>query len=348
MGESAAARRARAIEGFAAVLTELRESVGTPSFRTMAGHSHAISHTTLHEAVKGNRLPSWSTTVEFVKACGADPADYRDRWELANAAVGCAQAGIAGSRRSVAMSHVPAQARAQVSAGVRTAGVALVQPPPGEPPQPTEPPTPGEPAPQPMPEPMPEPEPTPQPEPLPPVGRGVRHRRAVLAGAAAGVAVLVGCGVALALAQDGNQAAASPSGPTAADCPVRQQNPPPAPPTHAGDRAAYVADLTLPDCSHVGHGQTVRKVWRFKNAGSVPWRGRSLHRVDLPQRRGQCQTIPDVAVPDTAPGELVDISVEVTTPQSTGFCFVRFKMVDSAGRVAFPGSRPVNFQVVVD
>jgi hypothetical protein len=169
----------------------------------------------------------------------------------------------------------------------------------------------------------------------------------VLAGAAAGVVVLVGVGV-VALTQHDAPAAPAASGPTAADCPVRQQNPPPAPPLRSGDRAAYVADLTLPDCSHVAHGQTVRKVWRFKNAGSVPWRGYSLHRVDLPQQRGQCQTIPDVPVPSAAPGELVDISVDVATPPSAGFCFVRFKMVDSAGRVAFPGSRPVNFQVIVD
>src|SRR3954466_12126592 len=68
-------------------LRELRESVGNPSFREMSGRSGAISHTTLHEATKGNRLPSWGTTVEFVKACGADPAAYRERWEKANSTV---------------------------------------------------------------------------------------------------------------------------------------------------------------------------------------------------------------------------------------------------------------------
>ncbi|MFD9946325.1 hypothetical protein ACFWYW_30325 [Nonomuraea sp. NPDC059023] len=79
--------RAEAIEDFAASLRELRNSVGNPPFREMSGRSGAISHTTLHEAVKGNRLPSWETTVEFVKACGADPAAYRAYWERANLAV---------------------------------------------------------------------------------------------------------------------------------------------------------------------------------------------------------------------------------------------------------------------
>jgi hypothetical protein len=27
---------------------------------------------------------------------------------------------------------------------------------------------------------------------------------------------------------------------------------------------------------------------------------------------------------------------------------VRFKMVDASGKVAFPGNRPVNFQVIVE
>ncbi|PZG29925.1 hypothetical protein C1I98_31570, partial [Spongiactinospora gelatinilytica] len=41
----------------------------------------------MHEATKGNRLPSWETTTEFVRACGADPAAYRERWERANQTV---------------------------------------------------------------------------------------------------------------------------------------------------------------------------------------------------------------------------------------------------------------------
>ena len=87
MADQAAKARAEAIEGFARVLRELRESVGNPAFREMSGRSRAISHTTLHEAAQGNRLPSWATTVEFVKACSADPAEYREQWQQANTVV---------------------------------------------------------------------------------------------------------------------------------------------------------------------------------------------------------------------------------------------------------------------
>ncbi|WP_326568343.1 NBR1-Ig-like domain-containing protein [Amycolatopsis rhabdoformis] len=64
----------------AAELAALRASVGDPSFRKMAERSGRISHTTLHEAVKGTRFPSWETTREFVKACGADEEPWRARW----------------------------------------------------------------------------------------------------------------------------------------------------------------------------------------------------------------------------------------------------------------------------
>ncbi|GMA87520.1 hypothetical protein GCM10025868_27700 [Angustibacter aerolatus] len=76
----------------------------------------------------------------------------------------------------------------------------------------------------------------------------------------------------------------------------------------------------------------------------LDWRGYALHRVDLPETRDQCQTIPDVRVPDTAAGKTVDVAVDVVVPMRPGFCFVRFKMLDDEGQQAFPGNRPVNFQ----
>jgi hypothetical protein len=73
-----------------------------------------------------------------------------------------------------------------------------------------------------------------------------------------------------------------------------------------------------------------------------------VHRIDLPQQRDQCQTITDVPINVTGPGQIVDIEVMITAPNSPGFCFVRFKLEDAFGRIGFPGNRPVNFQLVVD
>jgi hypothetical protein len=73
--------RQRRFVAFAEELHRLRVSVGSPSFRKMASLSGCISHTTLAEAEKGLRFPSWETTREFVKACRGDEVDWRGRWE---------------------------------------------------------------------------------------------------------------------------------------------------------------------------------------------------------------------------------------------------------------------------
>nr|WP_225311479.1 NBR1-Ig-like domain-containing protein [Microbispora cellulosiformans] len=301
--------RAEAIEDFAAALRQLRKSVGNPPFREMSGRSGAISHTTLHEATKGNRLPSWETTTEFVKACGADPAAYRERWERANLAVRSAGAGLEAFATDVASQ--PPRPAGEIAGDVR-------------------------------------------PVPSAPGGRGrFRPRPAALAVAAVGAAtaVLVVVAVNRGSGTDGHgldpSESPSNSGLSAADCPVHATNPPSSPPAHEGDSAKFIGDITLPDCTRVGPRQTLTKVWRLKNAGTVPWKGYSLHRLDLPQRPDQCQTVSDVPIKDTRPGEMVDIRTEITTPSKPGLCYVRFKMMEGSGRVAFPGGRPLNFQVIV-
>lgn len=289
--------RVRAIEDFAAVLSGLRESAGTPSFRAMAGRSGAISHTTLHEAAQGNRLPSWETTVEFIRACGTSPGDYRERWERASAIV-CAARREVTPRLDEAPAFPPGLGAA--------------------------------------------------PENLPEDLDGHRPRWYAVAALATALALVTGGGVAWFAANQSLTGRSDPLALMANECPVNQKNPPPAKPEHQGDRAAFITDLTLSDCTHVPEGQTLTKSWRFKNKGTVPWDGYTLHRIDLPQQAGQCQTIPDVPIPRTAPGDIVDIEVGVTTPRRPTFCFVRFKMRDADGAVAFPGSRPVYFQVIVD
>ncbi|RFU42282.1 hypothetical protein DZF91_07330 [Actinomadura logoneensis] len=134
---------------------------------------------------------------------------------------------------------------------------------------------------------------------------------------------------------------------TAVGCPVKPKQPAWAPPLHKGDAAAFVDDVTLRDCTVVGPGQTVVKVWRIRNTGALYWRGYSLRRLDLPQTPDDCRTKERVPIKYTRPGDSVDIRVEVTTPKKPAFCYVRFKMLDPEGRVAFSGNRPVNFQLVV-
>lgn len=346
-------RRARAetIEDFAAALGELRNSVGNPPFREMSGRSGAISHTTLHEATKGNRLPSWETTVEFVKACGADPAAYRERWERANLAVRSASAGGSSTLAGTSVAHPPGGLAASATGAEerRTVHIAIgSQAPPSADETSAF-----------MPTPPPPDEIAGDVQPALPAtgGRGrFRLTRTVVALGAA--AVIVGAVVVIVAAVNRGSGldgpSPNPSGRpsnavlSAADCPVRPTNPASAPPAHKGDAAAFIADITLPDCTRVGAGKTITKVWRLKNAGTVAWKGYSLRRLDFPQQADQCQTITDVPINDTPPGEMADIRADITTPRKPGLCYVRFKMVDASGKVAFPGNRPVNFQVIVD
>ena len=299
MGTGAAQTRTEAIVDFAGILADLRNSAGNPAFRTMSGRSKAISHTTLHEAVRGNRLPSWATTAEFVKACGADPQDYRERWEAAYRAVG--QTIIA-----------PGPDETVVGPGADD---------------------PAEPA-----------------SSVPPPARTPHRRRRVLAAALVVPAAAAGVigGITWSRMQQHSPTTTSSSpGYQPADCPVHQTDPPSAPPQNRGDRVVFLRDVTLADCTDVPRGQTVRKIWRLRNAGSVTWSGYSLHRMDA-QSRTDCQSITDVPVPDAAPGETVDVAVDVTTPAVSRFCYVRFKMLDDAGKMAYPGGRPLNFQLIVD
>ena len=319
---------AAAVSGFAAVLRELRAAAGTPSFRDMAARSKAISHTTLHEAVCGSRLPSWPTTVEFVKACGADPADYRERWTEVNRAARAA-AGERRHREPVAAEIAPAAVlpATAVPAEVVPAAEAL--------------------APDVVAAEVLAPEVL---EPGSPRRRTGRSRwlRLSVAGVAA---LIVGATTGIVLYGSRTPSSASPPGTAASrhasDCPIQQQNPPYMRPVHPGDVVAFIGDMTLPDCSHVARGARVIKDWRFKNQGTVPWTGYTLRRIDLPQRPDECQTIIDIPVAETAPGKFVDVAVEVTAPRKPAFCFIRFKMMDAEGRVAFPGNRPVNLQLIV-
>lgn len=313
--------RASAITGFAESLRCLRRSAGNPSFREMSGRSRAISHTTLHEAAQGNRLPSWSTTVEFVKACGGDPDDFREEWDSANRAV-------QGATSTAATSRPDETTAAAIPADTDTADDTT-----DDTTDDTELPT------------------------ATATDPGPRRHWYALAGAAAVVAVAAAViGFVVAAGSDdrpagpaaANRAAQLDAKPAAPDCPIQQTSPPYSPPAHPGDHARFIGDITVPDCQHVARGQEFTKVWRLKNAGTVTWNGYSLRRQDLPAGRDDCQTITDVPIARTAPGQMVDIRTEVTAPQEAGFCFVRFRIVDATGADAFPAGRPLNFQVIVD
>lgn len=404
--------RAEAIEDFAEVLRELRNSVGNPSFREMSGRSGAISHTTLHEATKGNRLPSWGTTAEFIKACGKDPEAFRERWEQANQAVRIATSGGQPSPAVHMESPLVSDASAAASTPPAPPGEPAAMPPPPVPsqrpddasasvPSLTQPSAPAT-ASMPVPAQPPGEIPSQPPGGIPPqsvggfptqpvgglpatvhpsshptagsaqylpggIGGEVQqvgappaqgHKRMLVYVAAAAIVAGATGAIIYAVTTGGGDGkpdtrGLNPSGSPSEiafgeyGCPIRPSQPAYKPPLHKGDAAAFVDDITLRDCTRVATRKTVVKVWRIRNTGKRYWHGYSLSRLDLPQKSTDCQTKNRVPINPTRPGETVDIQVEVTTPVTPGLCYARFKMLDSAGHVAFSGNRPVNFQLVV-
>ncbi|WNM39306.1 NBR1-Ig-like domain-containing protein [Micromonospora halotolerans] len=330
-----------AAEKFAEQLRTLRTGVGNPSFRKMAGRSGRISHTTLHEAAAGTRFPSWETTREFVRACEADEAQWRCRWEDAqrSGTVHAApddsptpvdtdsptRAGISDAATTrVVAAETSRAVNSAAAGGPVVSGVAtsadLV--PAG-------------------------PRALRVAEHLPAVQDDVagarRHPLPWLA-AAATVVVVVALVAALGFAVRGRS---SPGGSGAV---AASQSPSPPAFSDAlipGDSSKFVADITIPDGTRVKVNARFEKVWALKNVGSVDWHNRFLARTNPTADDDDCRTPDRVAIGDTPPGEQVMISVVVTAPNRPGKCWVSWKMVDEHGQEYFPTRRPVYFMVTV-
>nr|WP_246279721.1 NBR1-Ig-like domain-containing protein [Psychromicrobium silvestre] len=112
------------------------------------------------------------------------------------------------------------------------------------------------------------------------------------------------------------------------------------------DASEYVSE-TIPDGTLLPLNTTFTKSWTLKNVGEVPWIGRSLKRL-TPDTALYPTSESMVPVPRTLPGELVVISVEVTTRNVPGFTEVRFKMVDAQGNLCWPDEYPYGATLAIE
>ena len=92
--------------------------------------------------------------------------------------------------------------------------------------------------------------------------------------------------------------------------------------------AQFVADVTVPDGTNYAPGTAFRKTWRLKNIGTCTWSDVSLIFVS-----GEKMGAPtSAALPATvAPGQTVDISVDMTAPSAAGHYFGYYKLKSTAG-----------------
>ncbi|WAC90218.1 NBR1-Ig-like domain-containing protein [Mycobacterium sp. Aquia_213] len=103
-----------------------------------------------------------------------------------------------------------------------------------------------------------------------------------------------------------------------------------------GDASTFVADITIPDGMLMPPYHEFEKTWRIRNSGTVAWIGRWLARRGSPTGHGVPTSLSRVRIPDTQPGEEVDITVPVRSQPLAGASQVHWKMVDDQGWEYFP------------
>ena len=113
-----------------------------------------------------------------------------------------------------------------------------------------------------------------------------------------------------------------------------------------GDEARFVSE-TPPDGSTVPCGAIFIKSWTIRNSGSVPWQGRRLRRIGPTTGPWTLSSERFVPIPDTDPGEEVEISVKLRAPQMETAAVAQWKMVDADDLLYYPTINSVGLALYV-
>ncbi len=104
--------------------------------------------------------------------------------------------------------------------------------------------------------------------------------------------------------------------------------PPPLPsPLPNNDEVSFLSDITFPDGAIVSLNQSFNKTWRVKNTGTSTWTGYNLKFISNEPMGGPAE----VAIPTTAPGGTVDISVNLVAPSVKGAHTGVWQIVNPSG-----------------
>jgi len=110
----------------------------------------------------------------------------------------------------------------------------------------------------------------------------------------------------------------------------------PAAAASACDWAQFVADVTVPDGTIYAPGTAFQKTWRLKNIGSCTWTTSYALVFDSGERFGAPATINfPISV---APGQTVDLSVNMTAPSLAGNFYSYWKLRNASGVIFGIGS----------
>lgn len=94
--------------------------------------------------------------------------------------------------------------------------------------------------------------------------------------------------------------------------------------------AQFIADVTVPDGTSFSANTAFKKTWRLKNIGTCAWNNTDVSLVfDSGEKMGAPAS---VALPTTvAPGQTVDITVDMTAPSAAGHYFGYYKFKSNSG-----------------
>jgi transcriptional regulator with XRE-family HTH domain len=113
-----------------------------------------------------------------------------------------------------------------------------------------------------------------------------------------------------------------------------------------GDASTFLGD-SIPHGTLMEPGQVFEQTWRVKNSGAVAWHGRQLERQGPLTGPGLITSLRLVAILDTEPGEVAEITAPLKAPTYDCSSIAYFKMVDSKGRLCFPDSYQLGLDVLV-
>ena len=113
------------------------------------------------------------------------------------------------------------------------------------------------------------------------------------------------------------------------------------------DNMAYVADVTIPDGYVAAHGENMKKTWRVKNLGPCSWnQDYKLIFGWGGQGTDWNTTVPVNLSKVVAPGESIEITVNLSAPSTKGEYVAAFKLQNAKG-INFPPGQQLTIDIVV-
>ena len=102
------------------------------------------------------------------------------------------------------------------------------------------------------------------------------------------------------------------------------------------DAAQYVADVTVPDDTVMAPNFAFTKTWRLKNVGTCTWN--TSYRVDFDSGNPMSAVFPVNLPNSVAPGQTVDVSVNMVAPSASGSYQGNWELKNASGTAFGIGS----------